>query len=101
MNTNYFKEYYLKNKERMRETLNIWKDNNKEHLTEYRREYYRNYNRLKSRRKKVVDKMLAINLCIVEARLNGDWDDVTTFTNIFKKAIEEELKIREKESSNI
>jgi hypothetical protein len=101
MDNEYYKEYYLKNKDRMRETLKVWKENNKEHLKEYRREYYREYNRRKVRTKKFIDRILAINLCLVESRLEQNWEDVELYTKLIKKALEEELKLREKDKSNI
>ena len=87
----YMRVYYKNNKERMKELNQIWKDNNAEHLKEYRREYYREYNRKKRERKKHVDKILAINMCLVEAFLNKDYDEVNLFRAELVKSINEAL----------
>lgn len=87
----YHQNYYKNNKERMRETLQIWKDNNKEHLKDYRREYYREYNRKKRLKKLLVEKTIVISMCLTEAYLEGNQEDIKTFKYILERAVKEAL----------
>jgi hypothetical protein len=38
--SDYFKEFRVKNKEKLKENITIWKQENKEHVKNYRQEYY-------------------------------------------------------------
>jgi len=90
-NKEYMKQYYLDNKDRMRETNKQWIENNIEKVREYRRDYYREYHRKKSRRKKLIDKILVVNLCLIEAQMSGNLEEIRLWKNMLDKAIEEGL----------
>ena len=44
--TDYFKNYYLENKEHMKETAKIYKAENAEKIKEQNKKYRKNYNKL-------------------------------------------------------
>ena len=87
----YHKQYYLKNKDRMKETHKQWVENNAEHVKKYRKEYYREYHRRKSARKKLIDRILAINLCLIEAQMTHNTLEIKLWKNLLDRAINEGL----------